>query len=147
MNHMMVLHYNYSNRNRRWQQTNAPTSRAISMAMALHQCNTECIARCPMQHHQGFTGSHWTPPLGNYLLRIAQVAARAIINTTMMQHAPIFLAVLMVIAMWQYYTAHIAQWRRSVAFIKAIKRHHRASTRSDIIQSDTPTPVVLDIPS
>jgi hypothetical protein len=100
-----------------------------------------------MQHHQGFTGSHWTPPLGNYLLRIAQVAARAIINTTMMQHAPIFLAVLMVIAMWQYYTAHIAQWRRSVAFIKAIKRHHRASTRSDIIQSDTPTPVVLDIPS
>jgi hypothetical protein len=32
---------------------------------------------CPMQHIQGYSGSHWTPPLGNYLLRIAPAAARA----------------------------------------------------------------------
>jgi hypothetical protein len=25
----------------------------------------------PMQHVQGYTGSHWTPPSGNYSLRIA----------------------------------------------------------------------------
>jgi hypothetical protein len=34
-----------------------------------------------------------------------------------------------------------------MAFIKATKRRHRASTRSDIAKSDTPTPVVLDISS
>jgi hypothetical protein len=32
---------------------------------------------CPMRHVQGYSGSHWMPPLGNYLLRIAPVAARA----------------------------------------------------------------------
>jgi hypothetical protein len=32
---------------------------------------------CPMRHVQGYSGSHWKPPLGNYLLRIASVAARA----------------------------------------------------------------------
>jgi hypothetical protein len=32
---------------------------------------------CPMRHVQGYSGSHWTPALGNYLLRIAPEAARA----------------------------------------------------------------------
>ncbi len=31
----------------------------------------------PMQHVQGYSRSHWTPTLGNYLLRIAPAAARA----------------------------------------------------------------------
>jgi hypothetical protein len=31
----------------------------------------------PMQHVQGYSGSHWTPASGNYLLHIAPVAARA----------------------------------------------------------------------
>jgi hypothetical protein len=31
----------------------------------------------PMQHVQGYSGSYWTLPSGNYLLRIAPVAARA----------------------------------------------------------------------
>ena len=30
-----------------------------------------------MQHVQGYSGSHWTPASGNYLLRIAPAAARA----------------------------------------------------------------------
>jgi hypothetical protein len=34
-------------------------------------------AHRPMQHVQGYSGSHWTPPSGNYLLRIAPAAARA----------------------------------------------------------------------
>ena len=34
-----------------------------------------------------------------------------------------------------------------MAFIKATKRHHRTSTRSDITQSDMPNPVVSDISS
>jgi hypothetical protein len=33
---------------------------------------------CPMQHVQGYSGSHWTPASGNYSLRIAPAAARAI---------------------------------------------------------------------
>jgi hypothetical protein len=32
---------------------------------------------CPMQHVQGYSRSHWMPPLGNYSLRIAQAATRA----------------------------------------------------------------------
>jgi hypothetical protein len=31
----------------------------------------------PMRHVQGYSGSHWTPPLGNCLLRIVPAAARA----------------------------------------------------------------------
>jgi hypothetical protein len=31
----------------------------------------------PMRHVQGYLGSHWMPPLGDYLLRIAPAAARA----------------------------------------------------------------------
>jgi hypothetical protein len=32
-----------------------------------------CLLR-PVQHVQGYTGSLWTPPLGNYLLHIAPAA-------------------------------------------------------------------------
>jgi hypothetical protein len=35
-----------------------------------------------MRHVQGYSGSHWTPPLGNYLLRIAPAAARATCKQT-----------------------------------------------------------------
>ena len=101
---------------------------------------------CLMQHDQGFTGSHWTPPLGDYSLRIAPAATRVTINTTIMQYVPTLLAASIAIAMRQYY-ARIAiarwQWRRFVAFIKATKRHHRASTCSDRHQSDMPTLVIL----
>jgi hypothetical protein len=91
-------------------------------------------AHHPMQHDQGLTGSHWTPPSGEYSLRIAPAAARASINTTIMQHVPTLLAVSMAIAMRWYYTVRIARWRRFVAFIKATKHHHWASTRFDIIK-------------
>jgi hypothetical protein len=39
-------------------------------------------AHLPMQHVQGYTGSHWTLPLGNYLLCIASAATRATANKT-----------------------------------------------------------------
>jgi hypothetical protein len=32
---------------------------------------------CLMRHVQGYSGSHWMPASGNYLLRIAPAAARA----------------------------------------------------------------------
>jgi hypothetical protein len=52
-----------------------------------------------MQHDQGFTGSHWTLPSGDYLLRISQAAARVTINIKIMGHEPTLLAVLMAIMM------------------------------------------------
>ena len=61
-----------------------------------------------MQHDQGFTGSHWMPPLGDYSLRIAPAATRASINTRIMQLEPTLMAVLMDIAMQQFYTVRIA---------------------------------------
>ena len=74
-------------------------------------------AHRPMQHDQGFTRSHWTPPSGDYSLRIAPAAARATINTTIMKHVPTLLALSMAIAMRRYYTARIAQWWCLVAFM------------------------------
>jgi hypothetical protein len=35
-----------------------------------------------MRHVQGYSRSHWMPPLGDYLLRIAPAAARATANKT-----------------------------------------------------------------
>ncbi len=92
----------------------------------------------PMQHVQGYTGSHRTRPSRNYSLRIVSAAARATANKTKMQNLTTLLTILMAS---RYYTAHIAQWRRFVAFIKATKYCHRASTCSDRHQSDMPTPI------
>jgi hypothetical protein len=71
----------------------------------------------PMQHVQGYTRSHWTPPSGDYSLRIALAAARATANKTTLYNVPILMAILVVIAMRWYYTACITRWRRSRAFI------------------------------
>jgi len=71
----------------------------------------------PMQHVQGFTGSHWTPPSGDYSLRITLAAARATANKTTFYYVPTLMAILVVIAMRWYYAARIAQWRRSRTFI------------------------------
>jgi hypothetical protein len=94
-----------------------------------------------MQHDQCSTASHWTPPSGDFSLCITPAAARATINTTIMQNLPTLLAVSISIVMRRYYTAHIARWRRFMAFIKATKRRHRASTYSNRHQSDMPTPI------
>jgi hypothetical protein len=37
-------------------------------------------AHLPIQHVQGYSGSRWTPPLGDYSPRIAPAAARATAN-------------------------------------------------------------------
>ena len=136
----MVLSYDYSNRNRRQRRTNSPPSRAISMDMAVHLCNTERIARCSMtrasleatgRRHRAITRS--VSP---------QRQPRRPINTTMMQHVPTLLPTSMAIAMQRYNTKCIARRRRFVAFVKATKCHHRASTRADRHQSDMPTPIL-----
>ncbi len=52
-------------------------------------------AHCPMQYVQGYSGSHWMPPSGNYLLRIAPEATRATANKTTTKNVPKRLAILM----------------------------------------------------
>ena len=47
---------------------------------------------------QGYFGSHWTLPSGDYSFRIASAAARATINKTMMQHVATLMAILMAMA-------------------------------------------------
>jgi hypothetical protein len=74
---------------------------------------------CPMQHVQCYTGSHWTLPLGDYLLHIAPAAARATTNKTTTKVSPTLLAILMAAAVRRYDTARIAQWRRSRALVEA----------------------------
>ncbi len=64
---------------------------------------------CPMRHVQGYSGSHWRPPSGNYLLHIAPVAVRATANKTTTKKLPKRLAILMAVAVHQYDTARIAQ--------------------------------------
>ena len=58
-----------------------------------------------------------------------------------MQNTPTLLAISIAVVVRRYYTVHhIAQWRRFMAFLKATKCHHWASTCSNITQSDMPTP-------
>ena len=47
-------------------------------------------AHCPMGDDQGYIGSHWTPPLGNYLLRNVPAAARVTGKATMMTKDTLF---------------------------------------------------------
>ena len=134
MDHNIVLSYDYSNRNRWQRRTNASVAGHFD---GHGGAPVPYGAHLLMQHDQGLAGSHWTPPLGNFLLRIAPVAARVTANETTMQHVPTLLAILMAVAMRRYNTAHITQWRRFVAFTKTTKHHHWASTHSDITKPDT----------
>jgi hypothetical protein len=87
----------------------------------------------PMHHVQGYIGSHWTPPSGDYSLRIVPAAGRATANKTKMQNVSTLLTISMAMGVRRYYIACTAQWRRSMAFIKATKRRHWVSTCSNSI--------------
>ena len=54
---------------------NAGKLTTISMTMWMRQCHAGRITQCPMKHNQGFTRSHWMPPLVECLRRIALAAA------------------------------------------------------------------------
>jgi hypothetical protein len=86
-----------------------------------------------MEHVQGYIGSHWTLPSGNYSLYIAPSAARVTANKTTMKNAPTLLANSMAVAVCRYNTVHITKWRKYMAVLEATKRRHQGSTRSDNI--------------
>jgi hypothetical protein len=63
------------------------SSMMICTLSAIHfDCNGASLVQyevhLPMQHVQGYSRSHWTPPSGSYLLHIAPTAARATANKT-----------------------------------------------------------------
>jgi hypothetical protein len=70
---MMVLSYCYCGwQNSQWHQRVPPSlvdgHGGLPVQYKVHR---------PMQHVQGYFGSHWMPASGDYLLRITPVAARA----------------------------------------------------------------------
>ena len=81
------------------------------------------------------------------LLCIAPMAARVTANKTLIKNVPTLLAVLMARPMRWYYNAHIAQWRRFMAFIKATKCCHRVSTCSDNINRTCQPPFCWSVSS
>ncbi len=93
----------------------------------------QCHVHHLMQHVQSYTQCLRMPPSGHYFLRIASVAARVPCKMTMIKNTPTLLAILMAMAMRQYNTVHIAQWRRFRASLEATGCCHRASVWSDSI--------------
>jgi hypothetical protein len=51
----------------------------------------------------------------------------------------------MAVAVHQYNTAHIAQWRRSRALLEATRRRHQASIMSNNIKPDMATTFFFDV--
>ncbi len=78
---------------------------------------------CLMWHFQGYSGSHWTLPSGNYLLCIAPVAARATGKQTTIKKIHL--------KRWPFWWPW--QWRMSRASLEATGRRHRASIMSNNI--------------
>jgi hypothetical protein len=134
MDHNMVLGYDYSKQKRRWRRTNAPHLPAILMAMAVRRSNTDGIAQCSMsmatpeatgRRHRATTCSvSPQQPPGQ------QAYKKQSTNT------PAKLAILMAMAMHQYVTAHIAQWRRSRTSLETTGHCQRASIMpNNIVQT------------
>ncbi len=93
----------------------------------------QCLAHCLMQHVQGYTGSLWMTPLGNYLLHIAPAAAMVPSKQQHWKYTAPLPAILMSMTMHRYNTKHIPQWRRSRASLEVTGCCHRASICSDSI--------------
>ena len=98
-------------------------------------------AHCPIQHAQGYFGSHWMPASGNYSLRITPASSRATGKQTTINKQANKTSRLMAIAMRRQDTTRVTQWRRSRASLEATGCRHRASTHSNSYQSDMQTPV------
>ena len=105
--------------------------------MAMRRFLKRYMQHHPMQHVQGYSGSHWTLPSGDYsliglLLAPYYPCDRQSINqqnnNAKYTH---FAGRFDGHREGQYHTQRIAQWRGSRAFIKATKCRHQASTHSN----------------
>jgi hypothetical protein len=107
MDHNMVFSYDYvmQKRQRQKNKCTSITGHFGGHASMLKQYRQHC----PMQHVQGYPGSHWMPPSGDYSLGIAPAAARATANKTTIKNAPTLLAISMAAPVHHYNTTCIAQ--------------------------------------
>ncbi len=127
----MVLNYGYCGWwNQQWHQ-HVPPLLAVSMAMAVCQCNTKRIAQCSMSRAtpEATGHQHWATTCSVLPQRPPGQQA----NKQQSTNTPTKLAVLMAMAMHRYITACIAQWRRSRASLEATGSCHWASIMSDNI--------------
>jgi hypothetical protein len=111
------------------------------MAMSVRRCNTERITRCSMTRA---LPEALDAAIGQLLAPYRPGSCQ---GDNHYEHVPTLLAILMAIAMRRCYTLRIARWRRFVAFIKATKRHHRTSTRSDRVNRSSQCCYFRDISS
>jgi hypothetical protein len=75
IDHSMVLGYDYSKQKKvvAANECTSSTGHFDGHGGAPEQYRWHCL----MRHVQGYSGSHWTPASGGYLLRITPAAARA----------------------------------------------------------------------
>jgi hypothetical protein len=124
----------------------AATNKCTSIASNFDghaEASTRFMWHHPMNDVQGHIGSHWMPPLGNYLLHIAPANARGTTNHTAMNKYTYF------VGRFDGHCDVAVQYRAHRpmeevrASLEATGCHHRASTCSDSHQLDIPTPVFL----
>ncbi len=129
MDHNMVFGYGYCWWQNWWWYQHVPLPLAILMAMAVRWCNRKRITQCSMfRATLEATGrQHWVTTCSVLPQRPPGQQA----NKQQSTNIPTKLAILMAMAMRWYVIAHIAQWRRSRASLKATGCRHRASIMSD----------------
>ncbi len=69
----------------------------------------QCCVHRPMEGVQGLTRSHWTPPSGEYLLRIIPADNGVACKKKTTKRAPYLLAILMAVVVRRYNTTRIAR--------------------------------------
>ena len=133
----MILSYDYASPKRGQQQMKAPPWQAFLIAMAVRQCNnthiyqwrnSRAFIKATKHHHRATTHSvlpRWPPGWQQTKWRCKMCPLCW----------PFW---------WPSWSAHIAQWRRFLAFGKATKRRHQASTCSDSINW-TRLPLILGV--
>jgi hypothetical protein len=110
---------------------NAPRPLAISMATAVRQSNTDGIAQCSMSRATPEATGRRHRATTHYVLPQRLPGQQA--NKQQSTNTPKIVAILMAMAMRQYVTARIAQWRRFRASLEATGHCHWASIMSDNI--------------
>jgi hypothetical protein len=125
----MLFSYGYCRRQNRQWRTNPPRPPAILMATAVRRSNTDGIARCGMSRATPDANGcrHWATTC--YLSPQWPPGQQA--NKQQSTNTAKKVAVLMAMAMRQYVTALIPQWRRSRASLEATRLHHWASIMSN----------------
>ncbi len=139
----MVLGYNYSNQKRQWWRTNAPHLLAILMATVKRRSNTDGIAWCGMSRATLEAIGRWHRATIYSVL--PQRPPWQQVNKQQSTNTPRKQAVLMAMAMCQYVTVRIAQWRRSRASLEATGCRHRASIMSDNINQTWLLRFIVDV--